>query len=511
MNLLKVIITGIVLVLQIIVPPRLGSVVRAQETALPVLIISELKARNDATTTSSSTGLDEFIEIHNPGSSAVSLNDYFIGYINTANPSSSQQFDDRAIAQGLLEPGSSLILAKNETDVRLPGAIKSPFSSLSDSGGSLRLTDSNNNVIDQLAWSSTACAPIALLTCAVLYLPGTTATKSQSFTRSKTDGQYDLINPTWQLTVPSPLSSELTPMPAIVPDRPTPDPAPDSTLPDSAGTEQPVVDGPPAASQPGEPSDTTPIVGNPGLPPQITELLPNPAAPASDSVDEFIELYNPNDQPIVLTGYKLQSGNTFSYSYTFPVISLAGREYRAFKVTETGTILSNTSGQVRLLDPSGGVVGQTNSYDDALEGQAWAIINGVWQWTTSPSANGPNILTKAELKPVGVIKPAAAKTSFPKTAVTKTSAAKTPSTKKASTKSKAAAKTAAAKTAKTTPARKAYQDPAAAPATLHPGILAGVGIITLLYAAYEYRHDAVNAIRRLRRYREIRRATRAQA
>ena len=44
--------------------------------------------------------------------------------------------------------------------------------------------------------------------------------------------------------------------------------------------------------------------------PQISELLPNPAGTGNDATDEFIELYNPNDQPFDLSGFVLQTGLT---------------------------------------------------------------------------------------------------------------------------------------------------------------------------------------------------------
>lgn len=471
-NLLRVIA-----IFPLLLPLWLGQIVHAD---VPPLIISEVKVRNN---TNDPDGFDEFIEIYNPTADSVSLNEYKISYINTPTPLAGAIFNAAVIGDGLLEAGNSFILAKNETDPNIPLSKKSPFSSLLDGGGTLRILDNENNIIDQFAWTDQGLAILP-----VQYLPNTTATKSQSFNRSKdVDDKYVLANPEWDLVTPTPVSSVLLPLPVPDPDPDQePEPSPDPVV---QSDDQPAPDS--SADAP-DVSETTLQLS----PLQITELLPNPAAPASDSTDEFIELYNPNDQSVDLTGYKLQSGNTFNYSHTFAGTSLGAQQYKIFLVTETGNILSNTSGQARLLDPSGAVVAQTNAYDSADDGDAWALINGAWQWTTTPTPNALNVLT------VPVLKVAAAKTAVSKN---KTAAAKKP-------KAKTTAKVAAAKTKKPAAAaaeRQVYEDPAETIAPIHPGILAGVGVITLVYAAYEYRYDVINRMQQFRRYREIRRTARA--
>ncbi|MES2970723.1 MAG: lamin tail domain-containing protein [Patescibacteria group bacterium] len=464
----------------------------------PSLIITEVKVRNDT------AGLDEFIELYNPGLESVSLSEYLIGYINTPTPTPDQQFTEAVIAAGLLPAGESFVLAKNELDLDLQGSKKSPFSSLSDSGGTLIIKDNNANVIDKFAWSSTesVALPPIVHQCTNSNV-SCNLNRTQSFSRSKDlEENYELDFPSWQLGEPTPESATLLPLPVPDPEpepEPEPEPTPDPT-PDPTEAPPETL---PIETQPPEPdTDTTPDVPTNLLPLQITELLPNPAPPASDSKDEFIELYNPNDQALNLVGYKLQSGSTFSYSHTFGATSLAAHEYRAFMVTETGNILSNSGGQVRLLDPDGVVVAQTNAYDDANDGDAWAMVSGAWQWTTTSTPHAVNALTLPILKVAATKAPAQKKTT-----------AKAASTKKAATPkaSTAKAKVASTKTTKpkTTAERQAYEEPEAGPQSIHPGILAGVGVITLVYAAYEYRQDAINRLHQFRRYRSLRREARA--
>lgn len=465
----------------------LHSIVAAQVLAPPPLIFTEIKVRNDT------LGFNEYVEIYNPGSEAVSLNDYFIGYINTPAPLADQQFTEAVIAEGLLPAGQSLILASDEADPDLPNALALPFSSLSDSGGTLVITDKNDEIIDQFAWSNSQSLAIM----PIHYLSDATATKSQSFTRAKDiDDNYLLTDPTWQLATTSPQSIELLPLP--VPDVITEPDIP--VVPDSAPANPDEAEGaPPIESPPAEEQAQL-------APPQITEILPNPAPPATDSDDEYIELYNPSSQPLNLNGYKLRSGSNYTYSHTFGETILQPRSYQVFYVSETGNILSNTAGQVRLLDPRGVVVAQTNPYESADDGDAWALTNGAWQWTTTPTPDSENILTTP------VLKVAAAKTEPAKKpkAAAKAAKPKTPAKKAAAAKTKAPKAAKAPKTAKPATERAVYKDPAAAEiAAIHPGILAGVGAATLVYAVYEYRHDAVNRLQQFRRYRGVRRAARA--
>ncbi len=268
----------------------------------------------------------------------------------------------------------------------------------------------------------------------------------------------------------------------------------------------PMADNTAPAGTPDTPTDTPDEVDEAVIPPvsqllplQITELLPNPAPPASDSTDEYVEIYNPNAEAVDLSGYKLQTGNSYSYSYTFTSGTIGANSYEAFLVTETGTLLANTSGKVRLIDPNGQIISETESYEDAADGLAWALLSAGWLWSTTPTPSAANVLSLAVVK-------AAATTSTTK-----------PKVVKAVTKPKKAVKAATTKKAATSVKKPSGSDStnsgqdisaATEPASLHTGVLAGVSILAVGYAAYEYRHDMANRIYQFRRYREARRAAR---
>ncbi|HSX43845.1 MAG TPA: lamin tail domain-containing protein [Candidatus Saccharimonadales bacterium] len=224
---------------------------------------------------------------------------------------------------------------------------------------------------------------------------------------------------------------------------------------------------------------------------QIIELLPNPASPETDEEDEFVELYNAGDQAVDLSGYKIEAGSTYAYSYVIPSGSIEPHEYRVFSSGNSPLTLANSAGQAHLVDPNGQIISTTDPYKDAPEGQAWALIDGAWVWTATPTPATTNIYVAPPLVT------AAAKTTKKATAKTKAKA-KTPAVKKTS-----------AKAAKKSSGQASGGEEEQAP--LHMTILVGVGVSALLYAAYEYRQDVANTLSKLRRNRGSRQPARQAA
>ena len=208
--------------------------------------------------------------------------------------------------------------------------------------------------------------------------------------------------------------------------------------------------------------------------PSITELLPNPAGTGNDSTDEFIELYNPNPVSFDLSGFSLQSGTTSLHTFTFPAgTSLPAQSFTAFYSKITSLSLSNTSGQVKLLDPFGSSIASSEPYAAANDGQTWALAKGKWYWTTSPTPDKANVIHQ----------PAAKKSSA------KAAASKSKTTVGTAGKVKAASSGAGASS---------RDEPTNNP--IHLRTLALVAAAALLYGAYEYRADLANRIYQLRRY-----------
>lgn len=143
---------------------------------------------------------------------------------------------------------------------------------------------------------------------------------------------------------------------------------------------------------PGEPTENPPGPAVPVvtlLPAIITELLPNAAG--SDTGNEFIEIYNPNEVgDISLEGYKLAVGLSLEKVIVLAEYILKPGEYKVFTNTELGYTLLNTSSRAAFTTHLG-VTGEVLAYSAPAEGEAWALIGDTWQYTNRPTPGTPNL------------------------------------------------------------------------------------------------------------------------
>ncbi|MEI7539639.1 MAG: lamin tail domain-containing protein [Candidatus Saccharibacteria bacterium] len=131
------------------------------------------------------------------------------------------------------------------------------------------------------------------------------------------------------------------------------------------------------------------------LPLQISEILPN--AIGVDTGKEFIEIYNPNDIDVDLSGYIFSTGPGYSIDYDFPEGSYIGpNQYFVLFNDEIKFKLINTNGSVRLQSVDGYFTDETDIYISPAEGMAWALIDGVWQYTNQPTPGNSNLVSVIE-------------------------------------------------------------------------------------------------------------------
>lgn len=120
----------------------------------------------------------------------------------------------------------------------------------------------------------------------------------------------------------------------------------------------------------------------------ITELLPNPVG--TDGGDEFIELYNPTEDPIFLESCILET-TASAKKYQFLIASfLPAKSYVAFYGSETDLMLANAAGGTVLL--TGTDTEYSVSYPkDMKSGYSWSLVDGVWLATDRPTPNASNL------------------------------------------------------------------------------------------------------------------------
>ncbi len=290
----------------------------------------------------------EFIELHNLSDDPINISGWKLVY----SPSADTTQHKVAELQGQI-PGNGFVLLVSSSymvpeDV-VPDILFGYNSGLSANGGHIKLVDNHNAERDRLGWGN---AQFAETQSALAPLAG------QSLQRIGAD-----TDDNWQdfiVDAPTPTGGDL--QPAETP----PDPEPMAYLPIT-----------------------------------ITELLPDPASPQLDSQDEFIELYNPNDELVQLKNYVLQAGLKYQYTYVLPAFEIEPQSYLVLYSAETKLVLSNTSSQVRLSDPAGKVLSETSIYKDVKAGKTWALIGDVWQITSEPTPGKINILSAPQPNNLG--------------------------------------------------------------------------------------------------------------
>lgn len=473
------------------------------------LLIIELQTRSAA---ESDAANQEFVEIYNISEDVIDLSLWKLEYKSATGSS----WSTKVVLEGSLQPKGRHLLASNGYLSSVANQTFSP--GFADSAGHIRLAEKDNTTglfveRDTLGWGITANAAETL--------PAQELSAGKSLQRRLNEAAVYVDTDNNQLdfalnAVPTPEAFNPEPVPTPVPETP-PEPeltsptdppisneTPPETPPDSDGQPAPVVDETP-------PPETIPEVIVTLLPLQITELLPNPAAPQTDNADEFIELFNPNSTPVDATGYVVKTGNTLSYSYTVEGI-IPPNGFLVLTSAETPLSLANSGGKARLIAPDGSIVAETVAYEEAPEGQSWALGTAGWSWTTTATLGQVNIMT------VPVMAPVVPKTTAVPKATTKktTTKAAAPKVKAATASTKTTKATSAPKTAKkaattNVAANSADFEPEEVPPAIHPLVLAGVSAAALVYAGYEYRQDVANRIYQFRLHRAARRASRSQS
>jgi hypothetical protein len=436
--------------------------VQADPANVPSLVISQVKI---------TSGNGQFVTLYNTTNSAVDLNKYQLEYFNSYDLSKATSSKLIALS-GMVPPHGYYLVNDSALLLCYQLTVDSVSLGLSSTAGLIELLGFNQaspggSVVpalqDYVGWSKTAASGAQTLPASVNAFLARRPLNSQNQPLVAIPGAG-----TWQSVQPD----SNNPCNLVSADGPTP-----VQVVNSAGALLPSTEPPSTIVSLANNMTDTPIV--PVLPaadvglmaPEVTDLLPNPNGTGNDATDEFVELYNPNPVKFDLTGFILQSGTTSLHKYTFSADSgLLPNGFMAYYSVDTGLSLSNSGGQVKLLDPTGKAVASTDAYGTANDGQTWALAKGKWYWTTAPTPGAANTIKQPA---------ASSKTSRNASKTAKSSISKINGT--------------AGQSASSTASSGAVSDSTAL-TPIHPWILALVAAAALLYVGYEYRTDLANRL-----------------
>ncbi|RWZ79738.1 MAG: lamin tail domain-containing protein [Candidatus Chaera renei] len=419
----------------------------------------------------------EFVELTNVSDGPVSLTGWQLRKLPSTSAKGSLYLNlATAIdeAEAVIEPGQRLVLATESVSPADPRAFLYKSSiSLGADKGTLRLVDPQGETADELSWdkpleSFKPCreAPPASGPDAAPH------SSAKSFKRQlNADGQWvDSGRAEADFCLSQVPTSSLLP---AVSDLPLPAEPP--ALPD---------EDPPGDGEPLEPGRGGNVVYAPLL---LNELLPDPTAPQTDEDHEYVELFNPTADTVDIAGYSIVTGSNWRYKYQFAEgAKILPGGYAAVTSAVSGLRLVNDGSGVRLLDPAGKVIDETN-YPAAKSGQSWSRGPGDWTWSLLPTPGLPNIIqVPAEPAPPAPVAVTAAKKTV-----------KRAPAKKPASRPKASSRTAVAKAA---------QPPAAQPASIAAQppnqqinwtVLGAVAGLVGAYGIFEYRREIAALGRKL--------------
>lgn len=309
------------------------------------LVISELQTSGLSSGTTN--GRLEFVELVNLSATPVDLDGWQLNYYGGTGDITGTSTRLLATLQGTVAAGGYVLIASPDfitanpsvtVDVSFDAASTTTSSSgwLAQGGGAVQLTGAGGTTLDAVSWGT-----------------------------AKQNG-------TWWKAPEIPAGNSIT-----------------RVLPADHNTPGSVFAAPGQPSPQGGGLQPAPVPASPvcsGL--ALSEILPNAAG--TDTGHEFIEVYNPTNDPIHMLGCSLQLGSA-GKRFALPDALLEPGTYRAFTDGDTGITLPNATGDTVWLhtaDDDQGV-----RYPDAMpDDTAWALINGTWQATTKPTPNAPNEL-----------------------------------------------------------------------------------------------------------------------
>ncbi len=130
----------------------------------------------------------------------------------------------------------------------------------------------------------------------------------------------------------------------------------------------------------------------------FNEVIPNPDG--KDKNNEWVELFNANEEEVDLTGWKIENGSGKTFIITDLTISAEG--FGVVKIKNSSFSIRNRDEKLKLIDPNGDVVNKIEISGYASAGRSFnKTEEDDWRWSrflTPGEKNRLNILPVVKIK-----------------------------------------------------------------------------------------------------------------
>ena len=308
----------------------------------PLVAVSRINSRNTA----------EFIEIHNYSTTPVEISELNIRVFNSAG---NQNFS-RTMRNSVFAPGGFIVIAQSGALADFDESFTA--NSITPQGGRIEIW-LDGQMESDICWGTIdSCAEVITIADSDIFMSD--RCQDDEICANETTrfgGLSDIVEP----TLPCEYNYEiLADDPACV-----------------------------APTDPTDPIDP-PINHCAGI--MITEIGAN-----LDEENKFIEIFNPTDAEIDLTGCRVEvaTGASAPRTFVFDAESLDAGEYRVIGTVGTAIVINKTTGgTICILSTDGQVEESCVTYGALKANTSWALIGDVWQETTAMTPGAANPLPK---------------------------------------------------------------------------------------------------------------------